>query len=122
MLRRLIASLLVLISFSVPANAEVLYLRCSRSWEGKELILYAALDLDRKVAKLSAEPADDTRWSPAEITNTTIRWSFRAARWEDTYVFNRYSGTLKYYHKHPETGSQLIVHTCQRAEPPHKKF
>jgi hypothetical protein len=118
----LILQLLSVMGFSAPASAETLYLRCSRYWEGKELPLYVAVDLDRKLAKLSAYPADDRRWSPAEITNTTIRWSFSAGKWEETYVLNRYSGTLNYYHKHPDTGSQLIVHTCQRTEPPRKQF
>jgi len=72
--------------------------------------------------KRSNHPADDRGWNRAEITNTTISWSFSWGRLEETTVLNRYSGILDFYFTHPDTGTQHIGATCQRTEPPRKRY
>jgi hypothetical protein len=100
----------------------VLYLRCGYNYSGGTLELYATIDLDQKIAKFSAEAVDELKWSPAEITNATIKWSFGATRWQEEYVLNRYSGHLNLYRHHNELGNSLTVFTCQRTAQPVKKF
>jgi hypothetical protein len=85
--------------------------------------MYATIDLDHKLAKLSGEPRDDLRWSPAEITDSTIRWSFTTSSWNDNYLLNRYSGRLNYYHHNYKTGSHSFVMLFRdRTGPPRKRI
>jgi hypothetical protein len=120
MLRRHILLLIAFIGLSAPAHAEMQYFLCRNNDIGG---LYVAIDLDRKLAKLSAEPADDRDWSSVKITSSMIRWSEITARWKDRNVLNRFSLTLNIYHENTATGSHnLTVLRCERSEQPRRKI
>jgi hypothetical protein len=118
--RILLALSLALIGWVGPVHAEVLYLQCTYHYSGGVLRLYTTIDIDRKLAKFSAEPADDLRWRAAEIDGTTIRWSNPPTY--ETYVLNRYSLHLDVYRQHPRLGPQRQMLSCARSGAPRRRI
>jgi hypothetical protein len=54
---KLFAAFVVLLEWSAPVHADTEYLRCTYRAAGFDM--YATIDLDHKLAKLSGEPRDD---------------------------------------------------------------
>lgn len=113
MRKYILGSIIILVGYTVPASAEVLYLECTSMESTKHWKEYLTIDLSRRQIQYSPEQAgDNIKWERAEITDTNIKWRNPAA----TFDFNRYSGNLAI-----NAGIPNVI-KCARTEPPKRKY
>jgi hypothetical protein len=119
--RLLFAFVVAPAGIAFPAAAEVLHLKC----EGSFYPWYVTVDLGRKVAKTSLQPADDRQWWNADVSDTSVSWDEfhpKSPKYQrESVTLNRYSGDLEVVNSGTGGTDRKYLH-CARAPAPTRQF
>jgi hypothetical protein len=107
-----------------PADANTLFLNCANKIGAR---LTVTIYFETQVVDVLGDYGLHWRAANAQISDNRIYWETqfetRSRSGTDTWILDRYSGTLTTYHPgaNPENNS-FSAYKCERGKPPQRKF